>query len=354
MTEESTKTESTAEQLQQQAQASIEQGKWEEARSQFDEVLTLDPERVAAWVGRARVRAELGDAAGTIADLEQAAKLEPDEPEHVAQRGRALYAMGQFEAALDAFEQAAARGPLAELSFDRGQCALALSRYEQAEAWFSEDLERDATGELSRWNRHLARRGQGKHDEALDDLRIALESAQSPDAIFGILDARRDIYVDKGDPQAAMEASMALVERFPEQADPLVSQSRLLLQLDRPAEAEMTLDVAIELDDSSAEAHTMRALARYEQERHADALTDLERAIELDPEDPSLLSHRGWVHQAMGSTDAALADYDRAIEMAPNFPDARHQRFALLLELGRAEQADADRQALEAMGETVP
>ncbi|MEM7158225.1 MAG: tetratricopeptide repeat protein [Myxococcota bacterium] len=352
MTDES-ETTLSAEHLFAEAKASIEQGQWVEALPKLDEALKLAPDFVAARVARAGVRAELGDAAGTVADLDEAARLQPDEPEHVAQRGRALYAMGQFESALEAFEQAAKLGPLAELAFDRGQCALALSRHAEAEAWFSEDLERDASSELSRWNRHLARRGQDKHDEALDDLRIALESAQSPDAIFAILDARRDVYVEKGDPQAAMEASMALVERFPEQADPLVSQSRLLLQLDRPAEAEMTLDVAIELDDGSAEAHTMRALARYEQDKHAEALADLDRAIELDPEDPTLFSHRGWVHQAMGTTKAALADYDRAIEMAPAFPDARHQRRALLLELGRTDDADKDREALEAMGETV-
>ncbi|MFO8040875.1 MAG: tetratricopeptide repeat protein [Sodalinema sp.] len=61
--------------LEQAAGLFQKQGYFTEAISSYDAAISLDPDYVIAYAGRASARARLGDRSGTISDLEQAARL---------------------------------------------------------------------------------------------------------------------------------------------------------------------------------------------------------------------------------------------------------------------------------------
>jgi eukaryotic-like serine/threonine-protein kinase len=77
---------------------------------------------------------------------------------------------------------------------------------------------------------------------------------------------------------------------------------------------------ALELDDTSAEAHTSLAWARFHDWDWIGAEKEFKRAIELNPGYPTAHSWYGEYLMAMGRFDEALAEMNRAYELTPQSP----------------------------------
>lgn len=77
-----------------------------EALLEFNEALALAPNTVIVLLGRSCAIASLGDSAGAIADLARVIKQEPGNASALALRGEYYVKLGNYEAAIDDFDQA--------------------------------------------------------------------------------------------------------------------------------------------------------------------------------------------------------------------------------------------------------
>lgn len=84
------------------------------ALSLLDYVATLSPQWAEAYVQRAKVRAELGDDGGAVADLETAATLEPKRFDALASLGALKEKSGDKKGALAAYRKSLAISPQQE------------------------------------------------------------------------------------------------------------------------------------------------------------------------------------------------------------------------------------------------
>lgn len=70
-----------------------------------------------------------------------------------------------------------------------------------------------------------------------------------------------------------------------------------------------------------------------------DALTHFHAALEGDPNNYLTLYRRSTVYLAQGRARAALEDLNRLIDIKPDFIMARTQKAAILIKLGRLDEA---------------
>ncbi len=85
-----------------------------------------------------------------------------------------------------------------------------------------------------------------------------------------------------------------------------------------------------------------RALVALRQGQLEVAVQLSEKAVRFNADDSAALTARAIARQFQGNLLQALDDYDKAIKLTPALHDARIGRIALLLRLGRDDEADAD------------
>jgi putative PEP-CTERM system TPR-repeat lipoprotein len=106
--------------------------------------------------------------------------------------------------------------------------------------------------------------------------------------------------------------------------------------------AARALDEARALDPKYTPAILSQADLLAETGKRADAVKLVEAALKLAPKDADVWQLKGSFAQAAGDTKGALAAYSKAVELRPGHVDARIGRAALLIELGRLDDAAAD------------
>lgn len=184
----------------------------------------------------------------------------------------------------------------------RGNALLGQHRCAEAAEVFTRLLAADPAGPGAWHYRALAWLGLGRLDEAVADLRAALERSggAAPYALLLGGALRR-----RGDLPAALAAYGAALARDPACA---------------PALAE-------------------RAGVRFALRDLPGALADLDRAVELRPENTAYLTNRGKVRHHLGRVEEALADFEAAATADPDDAVALNNLGALLVGRGQAARA---------------
>jgi Flp pilus assembly protein TadD len=120
------------------ASAYREQGLYEEAMSEYDEAIALEPRYAPAYGGRGVLREVRGDTGDeTLKDFEKAISLDPTNPVHHNNLGFALYLRGRHTDAIKAYRGGLRNDPTARrihnnLGFAYGQ----LGHYQRARTEF--------------------------------------------------------------------------------------------------------------------------------------------------------------------------------------------------------------------------
>lgn len=95
-------------------------------------------------------------------------------------------------------------------------------------------------------------------------------------------------------------------------------------------------------DPEDAEAIRARAETHYILNENADALADLARLSQLDALEPADVLLRYRLNLARTDQDAALEDLNAFLDLVPGDPATLRLRAAMLLRLGRLEEAERD------------
>jgi tetratricopeptide (TPR) repeat protein len=155
----------------------------------------------------------------------------------------------------------------------------------------------------------------------------------------------RPLQVDEAMPMArrAAERALALDEGLSE-AWAVLGRVKMEYDWDWDG-AEADLAHAVALNSSSVEALATFAQFLSAMGRHDEAIEAMEQAQRLDPRHVETLQHLGIVYWMAGEAERALEVVSDSLKIVPDSPRAHYGRMMILDQLGRRDEAMAERLA---------
>ena len=153
----------------------------------------------------------------------------------------------------------------------------------------------------------------------------------------------RPLQVDEAMPMArrAAQRAIALDEGL---AEAWAALGRVKMEYDWDWDgAEADLAHAVALNSSSVEALATFGQFLSAMGRHDEAIEAMEQARRLDPRGVETLQHLAIVYWMAGQGDRALEAVDDSLKVAPGSPRAHYGRMMILDQLGRRDEAMAER-----------
>lgn len=281
----------------------------DEARREFESVLSDDPSSIDARQGIAETKAQSGDISGALADLSAITVEEPKAARAWLARGGILLQLGRYEDAGESFAHAAehAKGRLEEpLEFQAiaGQidALISVNRIEDAQ---------QQLGELER------------------------RAAQAP--ITRLLRAR--IAVARGDLAGAVQGLTELVGDLPGFLPARYMLGSALLAQGNLYQAERHFGFVVERDAANLEARRRLAEVRLRMNRPESAIDLLGSAIENGGDDARAIALLGVAQLSAGADPSAIPRLEQLVKEQPDNRAARLDLAGLYITAGDAARA---------------
>lgn len=363
-----------AEQRVERAQQLSESQRWEEALTELDAALAINPNNAMWHAHRGYILEELDRWEEAATAYESSLEGEPGDPEVSVSLGVALSRLGRFGRALEVFNDLAKAQPDFEPAYcHRIGVYAELGRHEQAEEMFYLAQELDdacphcfysigislsARGQTERaafcWrrvleldpdyigvNRRLAQayRAQGKHDEAREYyLRELREDPGNTDLLFELA----DLALESGDIATAGAKCAQILELDPEHVESHFALGVIWLSRAQPGKALACFERVDALSDGvpdfqdfrRREAEALLALGRF-----GDARDRLTKAASDDPDDASIQVLLGQCLLAMHQPGEAADAFRRVLADDVWNAKAQHLLAVCLLTMDRPDDA---------------
>ncbi len=245
---------------------------------------------------------ESGNYEGAVEDFNQAIKLDPQNALAYNRRGDAYYRLGDYEQAQADSSQAILLNPQdANAYFDRGFAFSELGKYKEAIADYTQAIKLNSKDAYAYYGRGLARAQSKDHKGAIGDFSKAI--ALKPQYT--------EAYLQRG-----------------------ILHRRLKLRL----EAIQDFDKVIKINPSDAKAYYQRGLTQSINKQKDEAIKDYTDAININPKYIEAYLNRGDIYSDLGNQVEATEDYNTILQIDPKFIAAYIHRgiTAFLLEIIKA------------------
>jgi tetratricopeptide (TPR) repeat protein len=272
------------------ARALIAEKRYEEAKQEFQILLTANSKN-------ANLAYTLGLLSAQINDLEGADK--------------------QFRNALEL-----GYGNPDAIYFQLGQVNERLKRPDEAARWYRSVQDGDQfVPAQARYAMLIARR------DGIDKARSYLHSLEVTDdeQRVQLIQAEAQLLRQMQDYQQCYEVLRDALKERPDQPALLYDAALAAEKVDRLDDAESRLRKLIELEPDSAQAYNALGYTLADRtDRFDEARRYIVKALALAPNDPFILDSMGWVEYRMGNLDEALRYLRRAYDMQPDPEIAAH------------------------------
>jgi serine/threonine protein kinase/tetratricopeptide (TPR) repeat protein len=296
-----------AETFMERGRAAYERKDYDQAITDFNQAIKLDPKFAKAFSNRGNAYMEKDQVDKALADYSRAIELDPKFAIAYNNRGNAYSKQKDYDRAIADYTQAIRFAPqLAQPFYNRGNAYLDKRAYDKAIADYTEALRIEPGFLLALNNRGNAYRDSGDYKRAHENYSQALKL----DPHFALA------LTNRGATHVAQEEYEAAVTAYTE---------------------------AIELDPKSAQAYLGRGNGYYRLNMSDKAFADYSKAIQLDPKLADAYHNRGTIYLDRQEASKAIADYDKAIQLSPNYALAFLNRSKAHTLLGNQRQADEDR-----------
>lgn len=288
-----------------QGDAHAEKGEYDEALKDYNEALHINPDSAWAYNARGCLYFNAGKLDLARNDFDRALALVPDFSEARYNSGLVYSAQGAFQKAIAEFDLVLGANPAdADALIERGRAYAGLRNLDRAIADFSAAIAVAPDNSRAWTSRATAYLLTLQFKRALDDCDEALK--RNPRDAWALF--------IRGSAQAALsEFALALKD----------------------------LDAALAIDPKYVDALRARAMVYSITGQIERAIADLDAAIMLSPDDALLLTMRAGLHRRLHHRELAMADYERVLAMKPKDPASNAARLGLLVESGKADEAQA-------------
>jgi tetratricopeptide (TPR) repeat protein len=262
--------------------AFFNQGRFQDARFQFEKAIALDPDYAPALCMLGRCYYELGEKDWALPLLRRGVEQQPNDVEAQYVLGLIYYDKGEFQGAVNSFKNAL-----------------------KANTDMSRTVHiHDA---LARSYREL-----GEVDPAIKECQAALVLEPDQEDIHGLIGG---LFFEKGD----LEQAIPHLEKAGRN-DAAVQQTlaKALWEIGKRDDAISVVQNTIELFPDEAFSYSLLGYYLFETRRLGDAVAVLERAIDLFQEPDQGIVFLGSAYQEMGLFDKAFEVYQRLLETSPD------------------------------------
>ena len=261
---------------------------WDGAVARFGDALNQTAEPVPAlnqsmvYFYRGGAYYRKGDYDRTIANLDQAIQLKPDDAAFYNNRGLAYYLKHNYDCAIADYDQAIKLQPkYVEAYGNRGLAYAGKGDLDRAIADYDQAIQLRPDDDASYNNRGLAYTDKGDYDRAISDYTEAIQHGTCSPCLPKAYANRGQVYAAKGEYDRAI--------------------------------ADYTL--AIQLEPDFAEAYNNRGVAYAKKDNYDWAIPEYDHAIKLQPDFAEAYYGRGVAYANEGNYDQAIADFDQAIKL---------------------------------------
>jgi tetratricopeptide (TPR) repeat protein len=231
----------------------------------------------------------------TIADFDEAIRLDPIDAIYYNNRGQSYVAIKQYERAIADFDQVMRLDPAyAQAYNNRGQSYLALGQPERSIADFNQAIQLDPTNAVAFTNRGRCYSALREYDKAISDYNEAIE-------LYSMSQTQEGNELSQS--IAVVWNSLGIALRF----------------LGRIEQAESSFAKAISTDPTTVWYYINQADLLLERHRYSDALTVIDLVVSRIPDRSIAWAHRGQILRRLGRYEDAIASYDHATELDPQY-----------------------------------
>jgi tetratricopeptide (TPR) repeat protein len=291
------------------------------------------------WYERGNEHGNLGQFEEAIDSYNQAIALKPDYHQAFRNRGRAQSDLGQFEEAIADYDKALEINPeLHKAWISRGDALNNLGRFEEAIAAYDKALEFKPDDDYACYNRGIALGILGRLEEAIASYDKALKIKPHKHEPW----YNRGVELSKlGRLEEAIASWDKALEIKPDKHEPWYNRGVELSKLGRLEEAIASYDKALEIKPDKHEPWYSRGIALNKLGRLEEVIASYDKALKIKPDKHEAWYNRGIALNKLGRLEEAIASYDKALEIEPDKHVPWYNRGNALHDLGKLEVAIA-------------
>ncbi|MEH1944653.1 MAG: tetratricopeptide repeat protein [Nostoc sp.] len=233
------------------------------------------------------------------------------------QEGLNKYDAGNYEGAIEDFNQAIGLDPQNALAYNRrGDAYYRLGDYEQAQADSSQAILLNPQDANAYFDRGFAFSELGKYKEAIADYTEAIKlNSENAYAYYGRGLARAQLKDNKG----AIEDFSKAIALKPQYTEAYLQRGILRRRLTLREEAIQDFDKVIKINPSDAKAYYQRGLTQSINKQKYIAIKDYTDAININPKYIEAYLNRGDVYSDLGDNLEATENYNKILQIDPKF-----------------------------------
>ncbi|YAF96270.1 MAG: tetratricopeptide repeat protein [Nodularia sp. CChRGM 3473] len=251
------------------------------------------------------------------------------------QLGDECFNKGDYEAAINHYNQALQFNNDAEIYYKRGLAYYQLGDYEAASTDYSQAIQININDGKAYNKRGLARYQLGNFAEAIEDYTEAIRINPHVGVAYkNRAEARSHI----GDNQGAIEDYTQAIKINPHYADTYKNQGIARYFI----EYHQGFSQAIKMNPQDAVAYKNRGNARADLEDYEGAIADYTQAIQLNPQYIDAYYNRGNSRYDLGDYEGAIEDFTLTIQINSHYANAYYNRGNVYAELGDKQLAIDD------------
>ena len=323
----------TAEEFLRQGNEERSEGYIEDAISNYDRAIELNPDLAEAYAGRGNAYMDGEEYELAIADFDHALRLNPDDAVAHFYRGFAYGGQGELDSAISDYENVLRLSKIDKLSMaayaNRATAYRNLGEYDLAIADCDEALGLSPDDEIAAalfFNRGNTYFDKEEHDQAIVDFDAALDLNPG---LEGAYYKRGDAYLQKREYDLAIADYDAVLRLNPDDLTVYLSRGIAYFFKEEYDLAIDDFDVALQFAPGFPFPYVMRGMAFAFKDEHEQAIADFESALALEPDNDLAELARSSMRLSQGSKDRAIrlqerAEYNRYIQENPRDPQGWH------------------------------
>ena len=282
----------------------------------------------------------LGDFQSAIQDFDQAIQINPQFEWAYNTRGIAYGFLGEYQRAIQDFDQAIQINPQYEWAYNnRGIAYSGLGNYQRAIQDLDHAIQINSKFAVGYSSRGFLYARLGNYQRAIQDFDQAIQiNPQLADAYYN----RGYVYSDLGDYQRAIQDYDQTIQINPQLAWAYNNRGLAYFNLGSYQPAIQDFDQAIQINPKFAEPYNMRGLAYYNLGDYQRAIQDFDQSIQINPQLADAYNNRGFAYFNLINTQPAIHDFDQAIQINPKFAEAYNNRGCVYGYLGEYQRAIQD------------
>ncbi len=306
-------------QLLQQGIGLQQNGRLEEAKSVYQQILRAEPDHADANHLLGLIAYQGGNTEAAIGLIDKAIRSNPRVYGYYSNLALVLIESGQYEKAVACCDEALALNPsAADAHNNKGNALKALGRPEQAVPSFRQAIALQPDYAEAHYNLGNTLVELGRLDEAIESFEALLAHAPGvPEAHnnkgFALMELGR-----LGEAAASFDKALAL---RPDYVEVHNNKATVMSRQGRFDEAIACADRALALAPDYADAHNAKGIALADRGSLDEALACFERALALNPRSAEFHNNKGTALTDQGRFGEALESFDQALDLKPDYAE---------------------------------